>query len=276
MLPPFILFDLDDTLFDHTHASRAALAHMHDLHFADVAFETFVHEHVRLLEIYHHRFLSGELTMDQARAARMRALFLTFGQHIDDEAALDVGAQYRREHQSNRRLVDGARELLDALSSKSRLGIVTNNSVTEQMEKLRTLDIGRYFDTLVMSEDVGIAKPDKRIFEIALERIGAKPHETVMIGDSYTNDVIGAVGAGIAAIWFNRFQHEAPLSTGISGSNHVKNAVDKGFLATNITSIAAFTPLEATLAVIADAHQQHSPQTKTKERNNAKLATLAP
>lgn len=275
MLPPFILFDLDDTLFDHTHASRAALAQMHDVHFPGVAFETFAHEHVRLLEIHHHRFLSGELTMDQARAARMRELFSTFGQKIDNATALNIGAEYRREHQNNRRLVDGARELLDALSSKSRLGIVTNNSVAEQMEKLRTLDIGRYFDTLVMSEDVGIAKPDKRIFAIALERMGAKAHETVMIGDSYTNDVIGAVDAGIAAIWFNRAQHKTPFSTGVSSLNHVKNAVDKG-LSSTVASIAAFTPLEATLAVIADAHRQHSPQTKTKESNNAKLATLAP
>jgi HAD superfamily hydrolase (TIGR01509 family) len=180
------------------------------------------------------------------------------------------------EHQNNRRLVDGARELLDALAGQSRLGIVTNNSVAEQMEKLRTLDIGRYFDTLVMSEDVGIAKPDKRIFEIALERMGATPHETIIIGDSYTNDVIGAANAGIAAIWFNRFDHQTPLSTGSSGQKALEMPVDKGVSQNSVTSISSLSPLQAALAAIAEAFQQHSPQTKTKESNNAKLATLAP
>jgi HAD superfamily hydrolase (TIGR01549 family) len=257
MLPPFILFDLDDTLFDHTHASRAALAQLHDSHLRDTPFEAFVHEHARLLEIHHHRFLRGELSMSA-------------------QQALSIAHQYRREHQNNRRLVDGARELLDALFEKSRLGIVTNSSVTEQMEKLRTLDIGRYFDTLVMSEDVGVAKPDTRIFEIALERIGAKPHETVMIGDSYTNDVMGATDAGIAAIWFNRFRHETSISTAIDSQKTLKMPVDIGVSQKNIASISAFAPLKAALAAIAEAFQQHSPQTKTKESNNAKLATLAP
>jgi YjjG family noncanonical pyrimidine nucleotidase len=276
MLPPFILFDLDDTLFDHTHASRAALAQLHDSHLRDTPFEAFVHEHARLLEIHHHRFLRGELSMDEARAARMQALFAAYEQNLSAQQALSIAHQYRREHQNNRRLVDGARELLDALFEKSRLGIVTNSSVTEQMEKLRTLDIGRYFDTLVMSEDVGVAKPDTRIFEIALERIGAKPHETVMIGDSYTNDVMGATDAGIAAIWFNRFRHETSISTAIDSQKTLKMPVDIGVSQKNIASISAFAPLKAALAAIAEAFQQHSPQTKTKESNNAKLATLAP
>jgi YjjG family noncanonical pyrimidine nucleotidase len=276
MLPPHILFDLDDTLFDHTHASRAALAHLHETYVREAAFDTFAAEHARLLEIHHHRFLSGELTMDQARAARMGALFAAFDRRISEPEALEIAMRYRREHQNNRRLVDGARELLDALAGQSRLGIVTNNSVAEQMEKLRTLDIGRYFDTLVMSEDVGVAKPDKRIFEIALERMGAKPHETLMIGDSYTNDVGGAANAGIAAIWFNRFKHETPVSTGVYGHKPSEAPVDIGVSQRSTAAIAALTPLQATLSVIAKTYQQHSPQTKTKESNNAKLATLAP
>jgi YjjG family noncanonical pyrimidine nucleotidase len=272
MLPPYILFDLDDTLFDHTHASRAALAHLHDSHFPEVAFEMFVHEHVRLLEIHHHRFLNGELTMDQARAARMRELFSMFGRPIDDATALDVGAQYRREHQNNRQLVDGARELLDALAGRVRLGIVTNNSVAEQMEKLRTLDIGRYFDTLVMSEDVGIAKPDKRIFEIALERMGAAAHETVMIGDSFSADIEGARNANIPALWFNRKEQETPVFTGVSSQKALEMPANRGVSNHLFHEINTLAPTDAVLDAIKEIHE-HS--LAMKESRNANLETLA-
>jgi YjjG family noncanonical pyrimidine nucleotidase len=272
MLPPYILFDLDDTLFDHTHASRAALTHLHDAHFPAVAFETFAQEHVRLLEIHHHRFLSGELTMDRARAARMRELFAMFGQQIDDATALSVGAQYRREHQNNRRLVDGARELLDALHGKARLGIITNNSVAEQMEKLRALDIGRYFDTLVMSEDVGFAKPDKRIFDLALERMGATAHETVMIGDSFAADIEGARNANIPALWFNRKQHKTPLLAGVSSQKALETPVNTGVPFVMHHEINTFTPTDSVLNAIKKIYQ-HS--LAMKESSNANLETLA-
>jgi YjjG family noncanonical pyrimidine nucleotidase len=272
MLPPYILFDLDDTLFDHTHASRAALTYLHDAHFPALAFEAFVHEHVRLLEIHHHRFLSGELTMDQARAARMRELFSMFGQPIDDATALSVGAQYRREHQNNRRLVDGARELLDALQGRVRLGIVTNNSVVEQMEKLRALDIGRYFDTLVMSEDAGFAKPDKRIFDLALERMGATAHETVMIGDSFSADIEGARNANIPALWFNRKLHQTQAFTVVSSQKALETPVNAVVSFSIVPQIHSFAPVEAVLDAIKKIHQ-HS--LAMKESSNANLETLA-
>jgi YjjG family noncanonical pyrimidine nucleotidase len=261
MLPPFILFDLDDTLFDHTHASRAALTHMHAAHMADVAFETFVDEHARLLELHHYRFLSGELTMDEARAARMAALFARFDKSVTESASLDIAAQYRRDHQANRKLVDGARELLDVLAGKSRLGIITNNSVAEQMEKLRTLDIGRYFDTLVMSEDVGIAKPDKRIFDIALERMGAAAHETVMIGDSFSADIEGALDAGISAVWFNRKIYKTPLLAGTLGNIVPKIGPDRGVSNQHYSEIYSLAPIDATLNAIQKIYQ-HSLATK--------------
>jgi YjjG family noncanonical pyrimidine nucleotidase len=275
MLPPYILFDLDDTLFDHTHASRAALTHMHASHMADIAFETFVDEHARLLELHHHRFLSGELTMDEARAARMASLFARFDKSVSESASLNIAAQYRRDHQANRKLVDGARELLDVLAGKSRMGLITNNSVAEQMEKLRTLDIGRYFDTLVMSEDVGIAKPDKRIFDIALERMGAAAHETVMIGDSFSADIEGALGAGISAVWFNRKNHKTPLLVGSLGHIVPKVSANRGVLNRHYNEIYSLAPIDATLNAIQKIYQ-HS--LATKEALHAKppnTSTLA-
>jgi putative hydrolase of the HAD superfamily len=207
MLPPFILFDLDDTLFDHRRASRIALQAVHAAHACDLDPDAFADEHARVLEQYHQRFLAGEMSLDQARAARMIEAFATFGRTLSVEESLSVAALYRREHRAHRALLPGARELLEALAGKVRLGLVSNNAVAEQFDKLRRLDIARYFAAIVISEDVGVTKPDPRIFAIALERLGARAADTVMIGDSRAADIDGACQAGLAAVWLNRPNH---------------------------------------------------------------------
>jgi putative hydrolase of the HAD superfamily len=67
-------------------------------------------------------------------------------------------------------------------------------------------------DRLVVSEEAGASKPDPRIFEIALARAGCAAEEAVMVGDSWTNDILGARAAGIRAIWFDRDARDPPLA----------------------------------------------------------------
>ncbi len=296
-LPPFTLFDLDDTLFDHARASRIALEVVHASHAADLDFDEFAAEHARVLERYHARFLRGEFTLDQARAARMTELFATFEKSIDGAAALAISAAYRREHQGNRALVPGARELLEALQGKSRMGIITNNSVAEQIEKLRALDIAHFFEVIVISEDAGVTKPDARIFAIALERLGAAAHDAVMIGDSFINDVQGASRAGIAPVWLNRAQtktqNHTPVLAGVLEHKWPENLASAGVLKNKLITIAALGPLTATLAAIEDAYLSHrhdhfgadsreyvhsdscAQDSTHKENNNAGMETLA-
>lgn len=252
-LPPFILFDLDDTLFDHARASRIALKSVHAVHANDIDFNDFAREHGRVLELFHARFLNGEFTLDEARAARMTELFAAFERSIDATTALNISTIYRREHQGNRALVAGARELLDALKNKTRMGIITNNSTAEQIEKLRALDIAHFFEVIVISEDVGVTKPNPKIFEIALERLGAAAHETVMIGDSLANDIEGAINVGIAPLWLNR-HIKGLISARVAGQNALKTPADAGVYISELSTITSLAPLAATLAAIESAY----------------------
>ena len=152
MWPRAILFDLDDTLFDHRRASALALRAMHEVHAPELPFEPFVAKHAEVLEVFHARFLAGEFTLDEARVARMQALFAAFSAEIDKRTALEAAQLYRERHQANRHLVPGSIELLDVLREHCRLGVVTNNSTAEQIEKLRVLNIEGYFDAVVISE----------------------------------------------------------------------------------------------------------------------------
>ena len=277
MLPSFILFDLDDTLFDHRRSAHIALQAVHAAHAADLPFVPFAEEHARVLEVYHGRFLSGELSLDEARAARMIEAFATFARHISHEQSLAIADIYRREHRGNRALVPGARELLDALAGKARLGLITNNSVAEQFDKLRTLKIAHYFDSIVISEDVGVTKPDKRIFDIALERLGAKAYETVMVGDNLHIDIHGALNANIAAVWLKRSMHEVnsqtPAPARLREQKCPKTPANAGVSKMNPVEINSLVPTAEALTAIHNAYQQHAHALKGP--THAKLETLA-
>lgn len=199
-----VLFDLDDTLFDHTGAARAALqvVHAHDC-FKDWPFEDLERAHARFLEEMHLDVLAGAKTVDQARLERFRRLFASAGVEVD-AATLDTTAMsYREAYLQGRGPVDGARMLLAALAGRAKIGIVSNNVRDEQDAKLRCCGFEPYVDALIVSGEVGMSKPDPEIFRIALQRLGVSAGEAVMVGDSWTADVEGARAAGIRAIWFN-------------------------------------------------------------------------
>ena len=297
MWPRAILFDLDDTLFDHQRASTLALGAMHAAHAPDLPFEPFANKHAEVLEIFHARFLAGEFTLDQARVARMQSLFAAFERDIDAATAIEAAQRYRESHQANRHLVPGTIELLDRVREHCRLGVVTNNSTIEQIEKLRALNIASYFDTVVISEDVGITKPDPRIFEIALERVGAHAHEAVFIGDNWTNDVVGAIKVGMAAVWLSRegktcssrfpLHREAvsqaihvqietpvqpPATADITGQKWPDSRTDVGVLSSRIVTINALTPITQAISAIQTAFKNRT----VGAIHNEQLETLAP
>ncbi|WP_375416023.1 HAD family hydrolase [uncultured Hymenobacter sp.] len=207
--PTTILFDLDDTLFDHWATARAALAaalaERPELETGD--FETLYRRHSALLEELHPQVLAGRYTPDAARQLRFRRLLAPHGAAgWSDEAVAGFALAQYGHYQRLRRPVAGAPALLAALNSSGcRVGIVTNNRTAVQQDTLAALDLDRWVEELVTSEAAGVAKPDPRIYHVALERLGCRPEQAVMVGDSWENDVVGALAAGIRPVWLNRF-----------------------------------------------------------------------
>ena len=207
-----MLFDLDDTLFDHEQAARVALARVHETHsvFTEWRFDAFEQAHSRVLEELHVQVLSGERTVDQAREERFRRLFAQSDAPGDEGRVRATAAAYREAYLAARQPVNGALEVLAALKPLVRIGIVSNNLLEEQEGKIRLCGFGPYVDALVVSEAVGLSKPDPAIFAHALERLACVPEDAVMIGDSWPADIEGARAAGIRPIWFNRARRQAP------------------------------------------------------------------
>lgn len=97
-------------------------------------------------------------------------------------------------------LYPDTKNVLGLLSQKYKLGIIANQ-VAGTKQRLDNWGIGKYFDVVIASAEAGCAKPDKRIFEIALEQAGCKPENAIMIGDRLDNDIIPAKKLGIKTVW---------------------------------------------------------------------------
>lgn len=207
-----VLFDLDDTLFDHAACARAALAAVHRRHecFAPVSLEDLERSHARLLEQLHERVMAGDLDLDAARQERFRLLFDTAGVNADDALAREAAAAYRDRYLRARQAVAGAQGLLAALQPRVRIAVVSNNLLAEQQDKLRYCGLDRHVDALIVSEEAGVSKPDPAIFHRALREVGSAPEEAIMIGDAWAADILGARAAGIPAIWFNPARRPCP------------------------------------------------------------------
>jgi putative hydrolase of the HAD superfamily len=106
-------------------------------------------------------------------------------------------ASQRRPHP----VLDGADRLMRSLHGRRRLGLLTNGPADIQRHKFNGTGLADCFDAVVISGELGIGKPDPAVFAAVLEGLGTAPENTVMVGDSWTRDVQGALGAGLSAVW---------------------------------------------------------------------------
>ena len=211
-----VLFDLDDTLIDFQYARRRGLRALLKI------LPELSAEPIEELELIHDRelhanylcTLDGSLSETKARINRMSGICKHYNITPEKDRLKAAATVYAREQESNRRVVPGASEILSALRGKARIGVITNGPSLRQREKLRFCGIHpETLDAIVISEEVGTTKPDPEIFHRAIDHLMTEPQQTVMIGDSWENDILGAINSGLRAIWINRYSLECPDSS---------------------------------------------------------------
>jgi len=194
-----LLFDLDHTLFDfdtsEAEAFTAALA--------GTAIEATDGYHERFVSINRalwRRVEAGELTPNDVRVIRFERLFGEVGVEAD---AHQVADDYTNGLGRYGDLYPGARDLLDEVTEVASLALVSNGIGQVVRDKVSRLDLDRYFDAIVISGEVGIAKPHSGFFDIAFERLGHPDKATtLMIGDSLASDIQGGNDYGIDTCWY--------------------------------------------------------------------------
>ncbi len=164
---------------------------------------------------------SGQVTIEQSRIYRIMNTMKDMEIPYTEEMARDFQRRYQ-ENQSHLKVSDTLSAILDKCRKEEVfLGIITNGPLNHQMSKYHNMELKRWFpqDYVLVSAGVGFAKPDERIFRLAEKRMGLERENTYMIGDSYENDILGAMNAGWKTIWMNH--HRYPVPEGVKEPDHI-------------------------------------------------------
>ncbi len=207
-----VLFDLDDTLFDHKFSRLQGLAALQEKfpQLKATPIEELEKEHDVLLNADYGRVLDRKVTIVDGVTQRIAKLCAMYGVNLELEQARATASVYEGAYLKNRQAVPGSRELLTVLKKDVVLGVVTNGLLDPQVEKLRVCKVAEQLDFIVISEAVGHRKPSKEIFQVALKRAKVRPSEAVYVGDSWVSDVLPAVSVGMKAVWLNRYGLKCP------------------------------------------------------------------
>lgn len=200
-----LFIDLDDTLWDTNHNNKECLEELYaDYHFSRhyASFEAFYAIYMpHNLDLWA-KYRTGEIDKRTLIIERFRYVLRPLG--IEDvESVLAVNNDFLRRTTTKTRLIPGTMELLEYLRPSYRLFILSNGFREVQSKKLSNAGLAPYFKRMILSEDANIQKPHKGIFDFALVNTNSCRSESLMIGDSWDADIMGAYQSGIDQIWLN-------------------------------------------------------------------------
>ena len=210
---PWLFFDADSTLFDYNHAEATAFRKAFDL--LKFQFEaSYLDTYQKINRDLWQALERHEITPAVLRLRRFE-LLLEALQLVGSADALNVA--YVEQLGLCADLMDGAYEVLQTLSMTSRIAIVTNGLEAVQRSRLSHATILPFIHALIISEEVGAAKPHPAFFAAAFQETGIPAREGVlMIGDSLTSDIQGGVNYGIDTCWYNSASDPAPIDLPIT------------------------------------------------------------
>ncbi|WP_354625507.1 pyrimidine 5'-nucleotidase [Psychromonas sp. MME2] len=200
----WILFDADETLF-HFDALKGLqlMFSRHGVDFTEQDYDRYEKTNKPLWVDYQ----DGKITAEQLKHTRFKdwaeklAVTTTYLNKEFLRAMADICTP-----------LEGAKELLDSLLGKVKMGIITNGFTDLQAIRLQRTGFAEYFSTLTISEEVGVAKPHVGIFSHTLAAIGEpEKHHVLMVGDNPHSDILGGLNAGIDTCWLNIKGHHAPI-----------------------------------------------------------------
>ena len=200
-----LFIDLDDTIYDFSGASRESFRETYDLLHYERYFDSFEH-YLSLYEPYNLElwriYGEGKITKEELNRRRYSHPLECVG--VNDRQLADTFcSEALGRIPTKGPLMPGAMEILEYLRPKYNMYILSNGFKELQSRKMRTAGIDGYFDALILSEDIGVNKPNRELYEYALAKTGSKLSESLMIGDMFDTDIVGAANIGMDQMYYN-------------------------------------------------------------------------
>ncbi len=202
-----VLFDLDDTLHDDTLTYRRAAERVAQevARERGVSAESLLGAYVAAADAFWVRLSPSSLGTPLASLREQMWNDALRAEGIEDPAlARRSAVDYNRYRRDYLELWPGALELLDGLRRRGcKLAMITNGFAETHREKIAILKLEDAFDEIFIADEVGMLKPDPRLFRLAAERLGVAPERCAMVGDRFERDVRGGHAAGMFTVWMN-------------------------------------------------------------------------
>ena len=209
-----IFFDLDHTIWDFDRNAQETLMELYEYYKLQALGLTSAEDFIAAYTENNHQLWAqyhlGQITKETLRSSRFSKTFIQLGIH-PDSVPHQFEEDYVRISPTKTNLFDGCEKVLAYLKKKYKLHIISNGFKETTLTKMELSGLNPYFSNVIISEDVGVNKPDKAVFEFALNKAAALKEESIMIGDSIEADVRGAQDFGMKAIFFNPLNKEKPV-----------------------------------------------------------------
>ena len=198
-----IFFDLDHTLWDFDKNSMLAFKRVFKKFKITIEFDAFLKIYEPINVEYWKKYREDKVSKENLRRGRLIDSFIFFDLIYTTEKIDEIADAYIQELPFDNHLFEGAVEILDYLILKYKLHIITNGFEEVQHKKLKNSGIDHYFSTVTTSEEVGLKKPNPKVFLTALNKANSLPNQSVMIEDSLEADILGANNIGMQTIFYN-------------------------------------------------------------------------
>ena len=221
-----LFFDLDGTLWDLKRNTRAAMEELfarHSNQIGHLDFEYFFQRYHHHNDLVWSLYRQDKIKKDELRFVRFERAFADLSHQASfdfvDRFSLDFLEVAPRQSLT----MDGAHQLLDYCKGKYFMHIITNGFIEVQGHKMKAASLDNYFEQLIFSEHVGVRKPHPNIFHYALEKAGARVEESLMIGDDWEADILGARDFGMDQAFLSVKEDEQNLINASHGNSPVRH-----------------------------------------------------
>lgn len=201
----FVYFDLDNTLLDHSKAEKLAHRDLHSLYeeLQPVREEEWLATYKAINGRLWLEYQRGETDRHTLHRTRFHESMEVLG--LDSRRSEEIGTRYMELYRDHWDWIDGAEQALLSVAAELPVGFITNGFLETQKKKIDFLNLQRFSELFIISEQVGVMKPHPKVFDLATEKAATPRHRILYVGDSYSSDIEGGKNAGWNTAWYTAY-----------------------------------------------------------------------